>query len=146
EAVGNPQVASSLTSFATQIGGGYRVPLTGLFGLGVWENMPVGEADAAPALRAGINAYQLVAFAAQAGPGVIDASDAVNLLLPGNNATAKIAALATSPAGRPRFAFGPAGEVSVGTSALRLQIELAGIKLNIPALLNVTVGAVPVLV
>ena len=51
--------AAALPLLAGQVGNGYAVPLNGLFGLGVWKNMPVGGADEKPALRAGINAYQL---------------------------------------------------------------------------------------
>lgn len=144
DAAGNPQTAAALRVFGTQAGNGYRVPLAGLFGLGVWKNMPVGEADAQPALRAGLNSYQLMSYAVQAGPGVIDASDLVSLAVPGS--TAKITAIASGPMDRPRFAFGPAGEVSVGTSALRLQIQLANISLAVPGILSATVADVPVLI
>ncbi|HEX7742841.1 MAG TPA: hypothetical protein VF442_10495, partial [Sphingobium sp.] len=118
----------------------YQVPLSGLFGLGVWKNMPVGEADDKPALRAGINAYQLFAFAVQAGNGVVDLSDAVSRVVAGS--TVRIAAMATGPMDRPRFSFGPAGETSVGTSALRLQLNL-GLSLTI---LGTGVDSVPVLI
>ncbi|HKY79901.1 MAG TPA: TadG family pilus assembly protein [Sphingobium sp.] len=121
-AADRPTTAVALTTAAGQVGNGYPVPLTGLFGLGVWKNMPVGEADDRPALRAGINAYQLFAFAVQAGSGSIDLSDAVSRVVAGS--TVRIAAVASGPMDRPRFAFGPAGETSVGTSALRLQLTL----------------------
>ena len=123
-----PATATTLTLVAGQVGNSYTVPLSGLFGLGVWKNMPVGEADDRPALRAGINAYQLFAFAVQAGSGTIDPSDALSRVVSGT--TARIAALATGPMDRPRFSFGPAGETSVGTSALRLKLEL-GLNLTI---------------
>jgi uncharacterized membrane protein len=97
----------------------------------VWKNMPVGESHAppaAPALNAGLNAYQLITYAAQAGPGVVDASDLVNLLVPSKpGSTVKIVAVASDAGARPRFAFGPAGETSAGTSMIRLQIEVSAV-------------------
>ncbi|WP_022681866.1 TadG family pilus assembly protein [Sphingobium bisphenolivorans] len=123
EGAGNAPTAAALNLVAGQVSNGYSVPLTGLFGLGVWKDMPVGGADEQPALRAGINAYQLFAFAVQSGNGAIDLSDAVSLL--GGGSTVRLAGLATGPMDRPRFSFGPAGETSVGTSALRLKLDLA---------------------
>ena len=147
DAAGNAQTAAALRAFALQAGNGYHVPLSGLFGLGVWQNMPVGESDAAPALRAGLNAYQLVTYAVQAGPGTIDLSDTVNLLLPGSgNPVVRVAAVTTGPIDRPHFAFGSAGEAIVGTSALRLQLQLANIEANVPGILSATVNDVPVLI
>jgi uncharacterized membrane protein len=147
DAAGTPATAAALRTFATQAGNGYRVPLAGLFGLGVWKDMPVGEADAPPALRAGLNGYQLIAYAAQAGPGTIDLSDAVTLLLPGsNNPVVRVAAIASGPLDRPRFAFGPAGETTAGTSALRLQLRLSNIQIALPGILSATVADVPVLI
>lgn len=122
DAAGTPATATALRTFATAAGNGYQVPLVGLFGLGVWKKMPVGEADEKPALRAGLNAYQLISYAVQAGPGAIDLSDAVSLAVP--SSTVRVAAVASGPVDRPRFSFGPAGETSVGTSALRLQLQL----------------------
>ena len=132
--------ASALTLVAGQVGAGYPVPLSGLFGLGVWKDMPVGEAADQPALRAGINAYQLLAFAVQSGGGSIDASDALSRIISGT--TVRISAIATGPMDRPRFSFGPAGETSVGTSALRINLDL-GLDLSI---LGIGVDAVPVLI
>ncbi|KKW91702.1 TadG family pilus assembly protein [Sphingobium chungbukense] len=142
-AADNASSAATLTLIAGQVGNGYAVPLNGLFGLGVWRKMPVGGADEKPALRAGINAYQLFAFAVQAGNGTIDLSDAVSVVAGGS--TVKIAAMASGPMDRPRFSFGPAGETSVGTSALRLQL-LIGLG-NIAVLGNaVSVDSLPVLI
>ncbi|WP_313804476.1 TadG family pilus assembly protein [Sphingobium sp.] len=135
--------AARLNLIAGQAGNGYSVPLAGLFGLGVWKNMPVGGADEKPALRAGINAYQLFAFAVQAGNGAIDLSDAVSLIAGGS--TVRVAAMASGPMDRPRFSFGPAGETSVATSALRLQL-LIGLN-NISVLGSaVSVDSLPVLI
>lgn len=139
-AADQPATATTLTLVAGQVSNGYSVPLQGLFGLGVWKNMPVGEADEQPGLRAGLNAYQLFTFAVQAGNGAIDLSDAVSRVAAGS--TVRIAAVATGPVDRPRFSFGPAGETSASTSALRLQLNL-GLNLSI---LGISVDSVPVLI
>lgn len=135
--------ASILTGIARQVDIGYQVPLSGLFDLGVWENLPVGEADEHPSLRAGLNAYQLFAFAVQSGSGTIDLSDAVSLAVPGS--TVRVAAVATGPLDRARFSFGPEGETIAGTSALRLQVLLG---IGDISLLGdtVSVDSVPVIV
>lgn len=144
DAAGKPATAAALRIFATQVGTGYQVPLKDLFGLGVWKNMPVGEADAAPALRAGLNAYQLVSYAVQSGPAAVDLSQAVSLLVPVS--TVKLSAVSSTPTSRPRFAFGPAGETSVATSALRLRVlvdlpvgvsEVASVNVHLPILIDV---------
>ncbi|WP_232495845.1 TadG family pilus assembly protein [Novosphingobium kaempferiae] len=134
EAAGDARTGNALRTFGSQVGNGYRVPLSGLFGLGVWKNMPVGEADVKPSLRAGMNAYQLVSYAVQAGPGVIDASDLVSLVVP--NSTVAIRAASSGLTNRPRFAFGPVGETLVGTSMLRLQVDVKLINLNVLNLVN----------
>lgn len=144
DAAGKPATAAALRTFATQVGPGYQVPLKDLFGLGVWKNMPVGEADAAPALRAGLNAYQLISYAVQSGPAAVDLSNAVSLLVPVS--TVKLSAVSTTPTSRPRFAFGPAGETSVATSALRLRVLIdlpvgvagvASVNVHLPILIDV---------
>lgn len=140
---GSGPTATTLGLIADRVSNSYTVPLSGLFGLGVWKNMPVGGADEQPALRAGLNAYQLLAFAVQSGNGSIDLSDAVSLVAGGS--TVRVAAMATGPMDRPRFSFGPAGETSAGTSALRLQL-LIGLG-NISVLGNaVSVDSLPVLI
>ena len=144
DAAGKPATAAALRAFATQVGTGYQVPLKDLFGLGVWKNMPVGEADAAPALRAGLNAYQLVSYAVQSGTAAVDLSQAVSVLVPVS--TVKLAAVSSTPTSRPRFAFGPAGETSVATSALRLRVlvdlpvgvsGIASVNVHLPILIDV---------
>lgn len=143
EAAADPATAATLSTLSGVVGSGYTVPLAGLFGLGVQQNMPVGEADAKPALRAGLNAYQLLTFAVQAGPGVIDLSDAVSLLVGGS--TVRIGAVATGPVDRPRFSFGPEGETSVGTSALRLQLFIGLGNISVLGS-TLSVDSVPVLI
>lgn len=139
-AADRPATAATLNLLAGQVGTGYPVPLSGLFGLGVWQNMPVGEADDRPVLRAGINSYQLFSFAVQSGSGAIDLSDAVSHVVAGS--VVRVAATSSGPTDRPRFSFGPAGETIVGTSALRIQLTL-GLGLSI---LGGPVEAVPVLI
>jgi uncharacterized membrane protein len=132
EAAYNPATATALRRFGALVGNGYRVPLANLFGMGLWANVPVGEADERTALRAGLNAYQLISFAAQAGPGAIDASDLVSLLVPGS--TVSLAAVANGPMAQPRFSFGPAGEARVSTSQLRLKLQVGLPSISIPLL------------
>ena len=142
DAAAKPTTAAALRVFGGQVGPGYQVPLKDLFGLGVWKNMPVGEASAAPALHAGINAYQLMSYAVQAGPTKVDLSNAVSLLVPVS--TVKIGLATSSTPGRPRFAFGPAGETSVFTAAMRLGI-LIDLPVNIPLIASVSVH-LPILI
>lgn len=146
DATSDPATATVLRAVGTA-GRNYMVPMSGLFGLGVWKNKLAGESDVRPALRAGLNAYQLIAFAAQAGPGAIDLSDAVSLVVPGS--TVRLAGVYNGPRARPRFAFGPAGtETEVGNSALRLKLELGLGSINVPLLLGLplNLNSVPVLV
>ncbi len=140
----NAATQAGLRSFGGQVSNSYKVPLSGLFGLGVWKNMPVGEANVKPALRAGLNAYQLVSYAVQSGPAAIDLSNLVQMALPG--ATVRIAAMATGLGDRPRFSFGPAGETQAGTSEIRLQVNIdtgqipllvSPVKVHLPILLDV---------
>jgi uncharacterized membrane protein len=135
EAAATPEAAAALRVFARQVGNGYAVPFEGLFGLGVWKNMPVGEADHKPALRAGMNAYSLITYAVQSGPTAIDLSKAVGLLVPVN--TVKIGLVSSGAGDRPRFAFGPAGEARAGSSALRI-----GVMIDLPV--NLAVASVGV--
>jgi len=142
DAATDAQTASALRRFGTLVGNGYRVPLTNLFGLGLWSNVPVGGSDARPALRAGLNAYQLISFAAQAGPGAIDASDLVSLAVPGS--TVRVSAVANGAMAQPRFAFGPASETRVTTSQMRLQLALGLPKIAVLGTL-LDVNSLPVL-
>ncbi|HUD27963.1 MAG TPA: TadG family pilus assembly protein [Novosphingobium sp.] len=135
--------ATVLRTIGTAAGNGYLVPMDRLFGVGVWKNMPVGQANVQPSLRAGINAYQLITYAAQAGPGAIDLSDAVSLVVP--NSTVAIRAVATGPMDRPRFAFGPALETSAGTSILRLQVDVKLVNLSVADIVNAEAN-VPLLI
>lgn len=146
-AADNPSTAATLTLIGLS-GSGHQVPLSGLFGLGVWKNMPVGGADEAPSLRAGLNAYQLLSFAAQAGSGTVDLSGVTGVVAPGSSV--KLATMVTGPMDRPRFSFGPAGETSVATSALRLQLNVGlngialltatGLTVNLPITIDIAAG------
>lgn len=143
ESARDPGTAAALANAAGQVGSGYQVPLAGLFGLGVWKHMPVGGSAAKPALRAGLNAYQLLAFAIQGGNGAIDLSDALSVVSAGS--TLRIAGIARGPMDRPRFSFGPAGETRASTAALRLQLLVAVPNLSVLGN-TVAVNALPVLV
>jgi len=121
------------------------VNMTALFGLGVWQNTPVGEADAKPGLRAGLNAYQLLTYAAQASrPAMVDLTTPVDLIIPGS--VVKVSAIGSTPVSRPRFSFGPAGETMVSTSAVRIQLQvglgnaLDGLVPSLPVLISVADG------
>lgn len=117
-----PALSGALAKFAGA--GGLQIPLQGLFDLGVWERMPVGDANERQNLKAGLNAYQLITYALQAYKGGID------ITLTGAQAGMPTLAqirLVDSWQGqvaRARFAFGPQGETQVNTSALRLQLTL----------------------
>lgn len=121
-----PATAAALRTFGAVVSNSYQVPFmqnnVPLFGLGVWKNMPVGEASVKPALRAGMNAYQLIAFAAQAGPGAIDVSNVVGLAIPGS--TVRIAAVTNGAMAQPRFSFGAVGEARVSTSQVRIKLNI----------------------
>lgn len=110
-----------------------------LFGLGIWKNTKIGSASGQASLRAGLNAYQLVTYAAQSGPGVINANNIVSLLAPGSRV--EVVAIASGIQDRPRFAFGPAGntpngETSVGTSMLRIRLNVELLDLNLLGLVG----------
>ncbi|MFC0686880.1 TadG family pilus assembly protein [Novosphingobium clariflavum] len=143
EAAADADTRAALTVFAGQVGNGYKVPFSGLFGLGVWKNMPVGGAANPQALRAGMNAYQLLIYAVQAGPTAVDLSRAVSLLVPVS--TVRIGLVSSGAGDRPRFAFGPAGETFVATSALRVQVlidlpvnlAVASVNVHLPVILDV---------
>jgi uncharacterized membrane protein len=143
DAAETPETAAALREFSRQLGAsGYSVPFKGLYSLGVWQNMPVGEADEKPGLRAGMNAYSLVTYAVQSGPTAIDLSKAVGLLATGS--TVKIGLVSSGLGDRPRFAFGPVGEAKVGTSALRIGI-LIDLPVNVIGIASVNVH-LPVIV
>lgn len=144
EATGDPATKAGLTAFAGQVTNAHRVPLSGLFSVGVWRNMPVGGADARPALRAGMNAYQLVSFAAQASPAVVDLSTLTGLVLPGSVASIKLGVSGFDS--MPRFSFGPAGETHVGTALIRLGVNLKIVDIPLPVLNDLAKANVPLIV
>lgn len=115
--------SQALASLAGSVSADRVIDLHGLFGLGVWKNMPVGEANAQPGLRAGLNAYQLLTYAAQAkGASSLDLSSLTGAAFP--DSTVKLTIIGSTPTNRPRFSFGPAGETSVSTSVSRLQLKV----------------------
>ncbi len=144
DAAGNPGTATALNLVAGRVGSGLQVPLQGLFGLGVWKNMPVGYADEKPGLRAGLNAYQLLAYATQRVGGTIDLSSLTGAVV--GNSTVRVGTVVTDAMARPSFSFGPAGETIVGTAAVRLQLQVGlpditilgqTVTANVPVLLEI---------
>ncbi len=128
-ASGNSVALGALQSLSTQVGASVDVPLAGLFDLGVWEKMPVGGSNEKPGLRAGLNAYQLIAYALQTGNRSTILPNGLNLGIP-HVAEVKVAGSVAGTLDRPRFAFGPAGETSVSTAALRLLLKVKIVDLN----------------
>lgn len=123
EASSDSVTSQTLANLAGSVSGNRDIDLHGLFGLGVWKNMPVGEANAQPGLRAGLNAYQLLTYAAQAkGASSLDLSSLTGAAFPGS--TVKLTIIGSTPTNRPRFSFGPAGETGVSTSVSRLQLKV----------------------
>jgi uncharacterized membrane protein len=116
---GGSNAASALQTLIAQAGN-VRVPLAGLFSLGVWKNMPVGRNDAKQALRAGLNSYQLIFYALQSGNRTPNGI----ALTSGSSTLLSLSGIAVDSTARPRFAFGPAGEVSVYTAAMRIALRL----------------------
>ncbi|WP_172668354.1 TadG family pilus assembly protein [Sphingobium sp. YBL2] len=149
EATNDKDTADTLRSLSTAPKSGNVVNLKGLFGLGVWQNMPVGEGSAPQGLRAGLNAYQLLAYAAQASPATLDLSAPVNLVIPGS--VVKIESIGTtspSDASKPRFSFGPEGtEVSTSSIRLKLTVGLGSIPLvdnllpSLPLMIDIGTGS-----
>ncbi len=112
---GSTSVSTLLLNLSAQVGSGYKVKLTGLADLGVWEKMPVGNARAQTSLRAGINAFQLLNYALLAGgqPPSLSLTPAVRL-----------AGMATDVLSNPRFGYGPANETSAYTAVTRLRLDV----------------------
>jgi len=137
--------AAALRKVAGSPGAQTQIDLSHMFGLGVWKNMPVGEADARPALRAGMNAYQLLTFATQRVGGKIDLSGLTSTLS-GTNSTVRVGAVVMDSGAQPNFSFGPAGETTVATAAARLEVKVGlpditllnqRVTVNIPLVLEV---------
>lgn len=146
QATGKSATVATLTRIAPLMSG-KQVSLKNLFGLGVWKNMKVGGADVKPALRAGLNPYQLILFSAQAGASGLNLSGLTGLALPGS--TVKLVAVANGPMAQPRFSFGPAGETRVSTSQLRIKLDVGipkiAVSLPLLNLLNLEVKQLPLL-
>lgn len=142
DAAYTPATASALSAFGGAATNDYKVPLVNMFGLGVWKKLPIGGSDAQPSLRAGLNAYQLIAFAAQEGTGTLDLSEVVNLAVPGS--TVQVAAVANGPMAQPRFSFGPANETSVATSQVRVKLLVGTGTVSVLGS-TLTVNSLPVL-
>jgi uncharacterized membrane protein len=117
----DPVAIGAMQALATAIGSNVQVPLAKLFQLGVWNKMPVGHADTQTALRAGLNAYQLLAYALEVKGGSLLGLN-VNVAGVGQ---VSVNAMASGPVARARFGFGPSGQISVSTAAVRLQVGVA---------------------
>lgn len=142
EAAGSASTKTALNLIADKAPADYKVPLKGLFSVGIWRNMKVGDANAPPALRAGLNSYQLISYAVQDGPIVLDVGSVVKSLLPAVPLTGtevKVGVAVSGHADRPRFAFGPANEAKVGSSMVRLKVDLTLTDIPILARVNVPV-------
>lgn len=117
------QALSELAQLQTSIAGSPSVQLSNLFNLGVWQNVPVGSTNAATALNAGLNIYQLASLTAQ----VSNGANAVSI--PGASlgisgvATVSAASTVIEPPQGPAFIFSPVG-VTVHTAQVRLQLNL----------------------
>ena len=125
---GGSAATAAIQTLAGQMGRNLQVPLAGLFDLGVWKNMPVGDAADKPALRAGLNSYQLIAYALQT-----QNRQAAKNGLPitiANVAGVDLAGTAAGPVERARFAFGPAGEVTASTAVMRILLKVKLANLN----------------
>ena len=123
QAAADSATSQALASLAGSVSADRVIDLHGLFGLGVWKNMPVGEANAQTGLRAGLNAYQLLTYAAQAkGASSLDLSSLTGATFP--DSTVKLTIIGSTPTSRPRFSFGPPGETSVSSSVSRLQLKV----------------------
>jgi uncharacterized membrane protein len=138
--------ATVLDSLAGQIGGSIPVPLAGLFDLGVWEKMPVGHADAQTGLRAGLNAYQLIAYALQTNNRNAR-TNGLNVTVPAQSgvriASVELAGTASGLVERARFGFGPQGETRVSTAVTRIKLNVHIANLNAISLIQ-TLGLVNV--
>lgn len=137
---GSTPTSTLLLNLSAQVGSAYKVKLTGLADLGVWEKMPVGNAQAQTSLRAGINAFQLLNYALLAGgqPPSLSLTSAVRLT-----------GMATDILSRPRFGYGPANETSAYTAVTRLlldvDVNLLGLPLiTVPVLIEIGSGSAEV--
>ncbi len=116
--------------------GNTNIQLGQLFDLGTWGESPIGSSASTPsALHAGLDLYQLGAFALELSNGSHAVTIPQSTLGIPNLASLTIAATAIEPP-QSSFAFGPEG-LSVHTAQIRLQLNLA--VLNLGSLLGVNV-------
>jgi uncharacterized membrane protein len=114
---------AGLQAVKAKVTGNPSISIGALFDLGVWKNETVGASGSPTALKAGVNAYQLVAFALQIANGSHAAAvPTTGLGIPGL-AGATIQAVAIEPPQSSYFAFGPEG-VSVHTAQVRMKLTL----------------------
>jgi len=135
-ASGASSTSSILLNLAAQVGSSYKVTLSSLADLGVWEKMPVGSAEGPTALRAGINSFQLLSYALLAGGRAPQLS-----LTP----AVRLAGMATDILSNPRFGYGAANETSAYTAVTRLLLDV-DVNLDIGLLGLPSLAKVPVLI
>lgn len=138
-ASGASATSTLFLNLAAQVGSSYNVTLSGLADLGVWEKMPVGSAEAPTALRAGINSFQLLAYALQAG----GRAPALSL-----TSAVRLTGLATDITSNPRFGYGPANETGAYTAVTRLLLDVdVNLNIGVLGLLGLpSLAKVPVLI
>lgn len=101
-----------------------------LFGLGVWQDRPVGGPAA---INAGINTLQLATAAIQLANGQNAIASAETVTLPGGLASATLEISAIEPPQQPYFAFGPAGtRVHTAQVRTKMTMQLIGQTVQLP--------------
>lgn len=136
----DPLLLSALDYLAGNFGKTISIKLRDLFKLGVWEHTPIdregGGTSRKTGLRAGLNSYQLLTYALESEGREVSLA---GLTVPAAPiATVKLGGMVTSMMSRPRFAFGPHGETTVGTAAVRILLEVK--LLDLKSLLGGLVG------
>lgn len=122
----DPLLLSALDYLAGNFGKTISIKLRELFKLGVWELTPIdpegGGTSRKTGLRAGLNSYQLLTYALESEGRDVSLA---GLTVPAAPlATVRLGGMVTSAMSRPRFAFGPHGETTVGTAAVRILLEV----------------------
>lgn len=119
---GNIAVRDALTALQTQGAGSPAVSLAGLVDLGIWEKIPAGNATGPASLRAGLNAYQLIAYALQTN-GRSTTVNGLNVGVAGITSVQLVGAV-SGTLSRPRFGYGPENETSAYTAITRLHLSV----------------------
>jgi uncharacterized membrane protein len=112
---------AGLQALKAKVTGAPSINLGSLVDLGVWKNETVGASASPASLKAGLNAYQLAAFALQLA-GQSHPATMPTLGISGL-AGASIDAVAIEPPQSAYFAFGPEG-VTVHTAQVRMKLTI----------------------